>query len=347
MKNDGSYMRQALRLAAKGWGMTSPNPLVGAVVVGANGKVVGSGWHHRAGEPHAEVHALTAAGDKARGGTLHVTLEPCSTHGRTPPCTEAVIAAGIRRVVIGTLDPNPSHAGRALGLLQSAGIEAEHGVEAVACAELNEAFFCWIREKRPFVVLKLAMTLDGRIATHNGQSQWITGPKARSHVQRLRRWADAIMVGGETVRRDDPQLVVREPDGWPRQPLRLIATSSGKLGDHPRVLHDGLAETRLVNCPTADDWRRLLAELGSEGITALLVEGGGELAGSLLAADCIDKVAFFHAPKLLGGANSRPAIAGPDPDTLQQAIDLHDLKTRRLGADLLITGYIHDVHRYS
>jgi diaminohydroxyphosphoribosylaminopyrimidine deaminase/5-amino-6-(5-phosphoribosylamino)uracil reductase len=346
MKTDAQWMREAVRLAAKAWGMTSPNPLVGAVVV-REGELVGAGWHHRAGTPHAEVHALAAAGERARGATLYVTLEPCSTHGRTPPCTEAVLAAGVGRVVIGSLDPNPAHAGRGVALLRAAGVAVESGIEAARCAGLNESFYCWIRHRRPYVLLKLGMTLDGRIATAGGESQWITGPAARRWVQRYRQWADAILVGGETVRRDNPQLLVRQPASWPRQPLRLVATRSGQLGEAPQVLTDGRAETRLVACADPAAWRQWLAELGARQITALLVEGGGELAGELLRAGCVDKIAFFVAPRILGGRHSRPAIGGADPLHLAEALGVQELTVRRVGADLLIMGYLSDVHRYS
>ncbi len=338
-------MRRALRLAAKAWGRTSPNPLVGAIVSQA-GKTVGRGWHQEAGGPHAEIHALQEAGDSACGASLFVTLEPCSTAGRTPPCVDAVVAAGVTRVVIGCLDPNPDHAGRAVDLLERAGIEVRVGVEAAACRQLNEAFNCWIRYRRPYVLLKLAVTLDGRIATAAGDSRWISGESSRAEVQRLRQWADAVLVGGETVRCDDPQLTVRQPPDWPRQPLRLVASRSSQLGN-ARLLNDGGAETRVVSCATRSDWQELLQSLGAEEITALLVEGGGELAGELLNHGLVDKVAFFVAPKILGGTNSRPAVGGPDPASLAAARELADPVCRQIGNDILITGYLSDVHRYS
>lgn len=341
---ENRYMRRALSLAARAWGRTSPNPLVGAVVV-RHGRIVGEGYHHRAGEPHAEVHALAAAGRQARGATLYVTLEPCCSHGRTPPCTDAIIAAGIRRVVVACSDPNPRHRGAGLHLLAAAGIDVDVGMEGERAWELNEAFFTWIMRHRPFVILKLASTLDGRIATAAGQSQWITGPQARGQVQKLRRWCDAILVGAQTVRQDDPQLLVRQPANWPRQPLRLIASRSGDLGPSPQVLRDGRAETRIVEADSPDDWRRVLQELGAQQITALLVEGGGELAADLLNARVVDKVVWFVAPRILGGRGSRPAVGGPDPRSLDAAHDLQDVRVRRLGPDLMITGYTYDVHR--
>ena len=324
--------------------MTSPNPMVGAVVE-KDGKIVGEGWHQQAGGPHAEVHALRAAGEHARGGTIYVTLEPCSTLGRTPPCTDAILQAGIKKVVVGTNDPNPLHAGKGNGILRAQGIEVVENVLQQECQDLNDSFFCWIRYKRPLVLLKLAMTLDGKIATASGQSKWITGPDARSEVQRLRQWCDAIMVGGETVRQDNPQLLVREPADWPRQPLRLVATRSGGLGQ-AAMLTDNSGEVRLIQASSPENWQNVLEDLGREGITALLVEGGGALSGELLSAGCIDKVALFYAPILLGGKGSRSGIAGPDPQQLVDGRRMTNVNIRHIGADILITGYLSDVHRY-
>jgi diaminohydroxyphosphoribosylaminopyrimidine deaminase/5-amino-6-(5-phosphoribosylamino)uracil reductase len=341
MTEHDRYMRKAVSLARKAWGRTTPNPLVGALVLDAAGQLVGAGYHRRAGEAHAEVEALADAGAAARGGTLYATLEPCSTSGRTPPCCAAILAAGIRKVFIGNLDPNPRHAGKAVGLLRDAGVEVEHGIESRRCALLNEAFYCWIRHRRPYVWLKMAMTLDGKIATASGQSQWITGPGSRQRVQELRQWADAILVGAETIRQDDPQLLVRSPQNWPCQPLRLVASRKGDLGS-PQVLTDGQGETRVV---AIDDWPAFLAQLGEEGITALLVEGGGELAAQMLEANAVDKVAFFIAPRILGGRDSRPVVGGASPASLAETLDLQDAEMRRSGDDFLLTGYLSDVHR--
>lgn len=337
-KTDNSWMRLALRLARKAWGMTSPNPMVGAVVV-RRGRLVGQGWHHRAGTPHAEVHALNAAGAKARGATLYVTLEPCCTHGRTPPCTDAILAAGVARVVVGCLDPNPKHSGHGLEILAHAGIETLCGVQEAACRDLNEAFFTWITSGRPFVQLKLGMTLDGRIATAGGESKWITGPAARREVQRLRRWADAIMVGAETVRRDDPELTVREPASWWRQPRRLVWTRRPeRLGRDLKLFADPAHAPQFAHPASAAEWRRFLQTLGREQVTALLLEGGGELAASALRAGVVDRVTLFVAPKILGGRGSRPAVGGPDTARLADALALKDLRLRRVGADLMVSG---------
>jgi diaminohydroxyphosphoribosylaminopyrimidine deaminase/5-amino-6-(5-phosphoribosylamino)uracil reductase len=337
---DRQWMRRALRLAKQAWGRTTPNPMVGAVVV-KNGICVGEGFHPQAGALHAERFALAAAGKQAKGATLYVTLEPCCTHGRTPPCTEAVIAAGIKRVVIGVVDPNPRHAARGLKLLREAGIEVDCGILEAECAALNEAFFYWIRHRRPFVLLKLAMTLDGRIATAGGESRWITGVAARREVQRLRQWCDAIMVGGETVRQDDPGLTVREPADWPQQP-RKIVWSRRPLSEFPvslKLWADPRQRPQFACLDTPVHWQRFLEDMGKQDVTALLLEGGGELAAAALRAGAVDKVAFFIAPKILGGRGSRAAVAGRDPLSLAEAIGIRDLKVRRVGNDLLLTGY--------
>ena len=340
-RSDGAWMRRALGLARRGWGRTTPNPIVGAIVVRA-GREVGRGWHQRAGTPHAEIHALNAAGDQARGATLYVTLEPCCTQGRTPPCTETIVRAGIVRVVTGCTDPNPRHAGRGLAGLRAAGIAVVEGVENTLCRQLNAAFFKWVTTGRPWVVLKLAMTLDGKIATATGESHWITGPIARARVQRLRQWADAILVGGETVRQDDPALTVRVPAVWPRQPRRFVWTRRGATA-FPRQLRiwdDPAQPPGFVAAQTADDWRQWLGELGRDGITALAVEGGGELAAACLRAGLVDQVAVFVAPKILGGRDSRSAVGGPAPAALAAAIDLTRCTCRQIGTDFLITGTV-------
>ncbi|MCF7854330.1 MAG: bifunctional diaminohydroxyphosphoribosylaminopyrimidine deaminase/5-amino-6-(5-phosphoribosylamino)uracil reductase RibD [Candidatus Pacebacteria bacterium] len=344
MTQHEAWMRKALAQARRGWGRTSPNPLVGALVV-REAQLVGKGYHERAGEPHAEVHALRDAGEAARGATLYVTLEPCSTSGRTPPCTEAIINAGIRRVVIGCRDPNPAHEGRAMQRLRNAGIEVVCNVLKASCAALNEAFFCWVRHHRPFVILKLAMTLDGKIATAAGESKWITGDKARAHVQHWRQWADAILVGGETMRMDNPSLTVRTPADWPCQPRKLVWTRRNAVGNDLKVCSDPQNMPRCIRPESPQAWRTFMRTLGDEEITALLVEGGGELAAACLRAQVVDKVMFFVAPKILGGRNSRPAVGGANPPSLREAVGLHEMRSRRIGKDLLITGYLSNVHR--
>lgn len=336
---DCEYMKIALSLAKEAWGMTSPNPMVGALLV-KNGTVTGKGFHRKAGTPHAEINAINDAGDAdLNGSVLYVTLEPCSTFGRTPPCTDAIIKAGISKIVIGSLDPNPLHAGAAVNILRNAGIDVVCGVEEDACRKLNEAFFKWIVSKKPFVLLKLAMTLDGKIATAAGQSKWITGPAARSRVQMLRRWADAIMVGGQTVLADTPSLTVREPADWPCQPRRIIcsrALSAVRLGE---IMPLGQTP-ELFSPETVSDWDKYLLKLGSENVIALLIEGGGELAASILKARIVDKVEFHYAPKILGGRNSRPSVGGVNPLSLDEAFGISDISIEKLGDDIILSGYV-------
>ena len=331
-----AYMRQALTLARQAWGMTSPNPLVGALIV-RDGRIIGRGYHHRAGEPHAEVNALRDAGEAA-GATAYVTLEPCCSHGRTPPCTDALLRAGVSRVVVGSSDPNPRHAGKGIEILRQAGIEVLTGVEQTACDRLNESFFKWIVTGQPFVLLKMAMTLDGKIATAGGDSQWVTGPAARERVQYLRQWADAVMVGGETVRRDRPGLTVRNIPDWPRQPRRLVVSRSLTPVTAAELMAPGpMPEVLAPSSPA--EWRETLSRLGREQVTAILVEGGGELAGTLLQAGTVDKVEFHLAPKILGGTHSRPVVGGTDPLKLSDAMALRDLTVEPLGDDFMLTGY--------
>ena len=228
MNCDADFMRDALSLARLGWGLTNPNPMVGCVIV-KDGTVIGRGFHQKAGEAHAEINALQDAarhGHETAGATIYVTLEPCSSYGRTPPCTEAIKASGITRVVIGSMDPNPKHAGKAEKILTAHGIKVDCGVENAACWDLNKHFFRWITTGKPFVILKMAMTLDGKIACANGDSRWVTGAEARRRVQKLRRLADAVMVGGNTLRADHPQLTVRDPEDWECQPRRIIVSNS-------------------------------------------------------------------------------------------------------------------------
>ena len=334
---NAEYMLKALELAEKAWGQTSPNPLVGAVVV-KDDKIIGHGYHHRAGEAHAEINALRDAGKSAKGADIYVTLEPCSTFGRTPPCTQAIIEAGIKRVFVGSVDPNPAHAGKGLEILEKAGIKTECGIEKEACDKINEAFFHWITTGKPFVVLKMAMTLDGKIATEDGQSKWITGPAAREHVQYLRKWCDAIMVGAETVRQDHPGLIVRDIDGFWKQPLKLIASRSMTNEELEEYFPDKSA--RAISPTSLDEWQNLLSELGKEDITALLIEGGGELAAEVLSAEIVDKIEFHIAPKILGGRDSRPVVGGESPLSLEDAKFLRDYKLEIAGDDIIVSGYI-------
>jgi len=364
-----TIMRQALALARRGYGMTSPNPMVGAILV-KRGKIIGRGWHRRAGLPHAEIEALDDAqkrGCSPRGATLYVTLEPCCTHGRTPPCTAAIIAAGIKRVLVGATDPNPHHAGKGFRILKKAGIEVVHGVLADKCTELNEAFNHWIVHRTPLVTVKAAMTLDGKIATASGESKWITGEQARACGMKLRQGSDAILVGVNTVLADNPSLTVRTArpkplrrfvlDSMARTPLKakvvtdehaaLTTIVVSKRAPASRVA--ALAKrVRVLVCPQSRNTQHatriplswLLKKLGAENVTSLLVEGGGEVNASFLMDGYAQRIAFFYAPKILGGRDSRRAVAGEGAQSLAEVLQLTGVEWRHLGTDLLLTANV-------
>ena len=339
MNGDREFMLEALALAKMGWGTTNPNPMVGAVIV-RDGKIIGRGFHRKAGEPHAEINALNDVKRRnidPRGATIYVTLEPCSTYGRTPPCTEAIIANGLSRVVIGSLDPNPKHNGKAVEILRANNIEVEYGVESAACNELNRPFFCWVTTGKPLVILKMAMTLDGSIATASGDSKWVTGSDARKRVQQLRRLCDAVIVGANTVRLDHPQLTVREPESWERQPLRVVASSKFTEEELNEFFPDGNA--CIADLSTKEKWEAFLLTLGERKMTAVLLEGGGELAGSALRAGVVDYVEFHIAPKLLGGTG-RPVVGGLGPEFMKQAQMLNNVEIKQYGDDIAVCGYL-------
>ena len=364
--SDVQFMRLALRLAKRGYGCTSPNPTVGAVLV-KGGKIIGRGRTSPAGGPHAEIEAIRSSknrGHNPKGATLYVTLEPCCTHGRTPPCTD-----GIKRVIVGATDPNPKHVGKGFAILKRAGIEVASGVLADECAELNEAFNHWIVHRTPFVTVKAAMTLDGKIATASGESKWITGEQARAHGMKLRQGSDAILVGVNTVLTDDPSLTVRwqMADGrWQMGKLirRFVLDSMGRTPLDAKVVGDEQAalttivvserapkkrvaalakQTNVLVAPQTSstlDLKWLLRRLGKENITNLLVEGGGEVNASFLMGGFAQRVAFFYAPKILGGRESRKGVAGEGAKSLSEAVQLRDVEWRKLGADLLLTARV-------
>ena len=337
---DISCMKEALALARMGWGHTNPNPMVGAVVVSPDMKIIGRGYHARAGEAHAEVNAIHDAlrhAGSCRGCTIYVTLEPCCTTGRTPPCTRAIIENGFSKVVVGAADPNPRHAGKGICVLEEAGIKCVTGVCHDECLELNRPFFKYISTGRPFVILKMAMTLDGKIATPDGSSKWITGVEARSRVQQLRRLADAIMVGGSTLRCDKPGLMVRDPENWTPQPRRIIVSNAMDEEEVRSYFPDGRGEKVSLDSP--DEWGKLMEKLGSEECMVLLIEGGGELADSALKSGVVDYVEFHIAPMLLGGRNSIPVLGGGDPGALADALRLSQVKVTRYGTDIAVSGY--------
>lgn len=336
MNSDSKYMSLAVSLAKRAWGQTSPNPMVGAVLV-KNDKIIGRGYHRKAGDSHAEINAINSSKGDISGSTLFVTLEPCCTFGRTPPCTDAVMAAGIKRVVVGCLDPNPRHSGKGVAILKKAGIEVAVGIKEKECVELNEAFFHWITKGRPFVILKMAMTLDGKIATKDGKSKWITGSAARLRVQKLRQWADAIMVGAETARTDKPSLTVREFRKI-KQPRRLIVSRKLTGKDALKLLCEG-EKPEIINASCRQEWIRELKRLGREGVVSLLAEGGGELAASLLKAGMANKIEFHIAPKILGGRNSRTVVGGENPSSLAEAFNLKNTCVKKIGDDICVSGY--------
>ncbi len=352
-------MARALVLAARGEGRTRPNPPVGAVVV-AGDRCVGEGWHKRAGGPHAEVLALRAAGDAARGATLYVTLEPCSTQGRTPPCTRAILAAGITRVVVATTDPNPKHRGRGLRELRRAGIAVETGVGGAEARALLAPFTKLMTTGRPYLTLKMAMTLDGRIADAAGTSRWITSPASRRHVATLRRRCDAIVVGAETALADNPALQWSKVPA--RNPYRIVLDRRGRLPLDSQLLNDdGVARSIVVvgeRCAAtrvrafeacgAKVWRlpvvagkldlsALLERCGAAGWLHVLSEGGGEVAASLVRAELVDRLEMFVAPKLLGG--SGVPVFGGEGWSLAEAPQFSFADVRHVGPDIWMTAY--------
>lgn len=370
---DAAYMRQALALACRAAGRTSPNPMVGALVV-KDGEVVGEGCHLCAGTPHAEVHALADAGEAARGATVYVTLEPCCHHGRTGPCADALIAAGVKKVVAAMTDPNPKVAGQGLARLRAAGVEVVEGVLAAEAARQNEAFLKWISTGLPFGIMKTAMTMDGKIATRTGQSKWITGPAARERVHRLRDYCDAILVGVGTVLADDPALTARLPESGGHNPLRVVVDSAARTPLTAQMVTDGQAPTviavtdrapaervaalraagaevlALPAGPTGVDLAALWRALGARKLTSVLVEGGAAVNAAALTANIIDKVYAFVAPKIIGGATAPGPVGGEGAAALAAAVSLEDMACEAVGEDILITAYIatregRDVYR--
>ena len=359
-------MPRALELARQAQGSTSPNPPVGAVVA-KDGVVLGEGFTMPPGGNHAEIRALRQAGDASQDADLYTTLEPCCTHGRTPPCTGAIISAGIRRVYVAAIDPNPLVSGRGMDELRTAGIQVEspQGEDAAAAAELYEAFAKHITTGLPFVIAKFAMSLDGKIATHTGDSKWVTGTDARGLVQQMRREADAVMVGINTVLADDPQLTARDAFGCPltRQPARVVLDTNCRMPANARMLGEpgqtivavsSLAPSdrisrlegagaEIVSCATGPDGRvdasELLVELGRRGIVNLLVEGGGAVLGSLFDANHVDKVFAFIAPVIIGGSKAASPVEGHGSPVMSQAWRLDRVRMRPVGDDWLVTGY--------
>jgi len=362
--DDTKYMRLALRLAARGLGRTSPNPAVGAVLV-QGGTVVGTGYHEAAGGPHAEINALAAAGDLGRGGTLYVTLEPCNHHGRTPPCTEAILRSGVRRVVVGCLDPNPQVSGGGAEVLRGRGLDVEVGVEEEGCRRLNDAFIKHVTTGLPLVMAKVAASLDGRIATRTGDSRWISNERSRRFVHRLRWAADAILVGVGTIVADNPKLTARVPTGGRRKPLRVILDTHLRTPLESWVVTSGEEAPTVIATGPEPDWTRLavfekkgvevlplpleegwvslpalLKVLGARQITSVLVEGGAEVHGSFFRAGLVDKVYFFFAPKIMGGRDAVPMVGGTGVASVAESALLSRLRLRRFDGDIMVEAYV-------
>jgi diaminohydroxyphosphoribosylaminopyrimidine deaminase/5-amino-6-(5-phosphoribosylamino)uracil reductase len=367
-EQDVAFMRRALALAERGRGRTSPNPLVGALVV-RDGAILGEGYHARAGEAHAEVAALAACRESPRGATLYVTLEPCRHAGRTPPCTAAIVAAGIRRVVAATRDSNPLMDGAGLAELRAHGIDVTAGVLEAEARRQNEAFFTFIRTGRPFAHLKAALSLDGKIATRTGESRWITGEAARRRVHEWRDAVDAVLVGIGTVLADDPLLTTRLDRPGARDPARVVVDSRGRLPLTARVLTGGSPVPTFVAVSPAAPAERLAAlqragarvlridgpgpgvdlpglllALGKLGMTRVMFEGGARLNAAALAAGIVDHCLLFLAPVLIGGHAAPGLLAGGGVDRLAQAPRLREVAVERLGDDLLISGYLGTQH---
>jgi diaminohydroxyphosphoribosylaminopyrimidine deaminase/5-amino-6-(5-phosphoribosylamino)uracil reductase len=358
------FMKAALGFARKGVGKTSPNPAVGAVIV-RKGQVVAAGFHRKAGGPHAEVEALNQLEGKARqGDTLYVTLEPCNHYGRTPPCTQAILEKGVRKVVVGMRDPNPRVTGGGCDALSGQGVEVVTGVLEEECQRLNEWFVTYVTKGRPFVIAKTALTLDGWTATSTGQSRWVTNERSREWVHRLRNQVDGILVGVGTVTADDPLLNTRLKKGRGKDPVRIIVDTHLSIPVNARVLgHSHGSETLIavgedvpparlkrlerkgisfLVCPKKEgriDLRALMDMLGKRSVTSVLLEGGATLMGAMIREKLVDKFCIFKAPKILGGSDGRPMALGKGPSKMEESIRLKDIRIRRFGEDLLITGY--------
>ncbi len=363
--NDTQYMELAISLARNGKGFTSPNPCVGAVVV-KDGKVVGQGWHKAAGLAHAEVNAIDDAGSDAKDATIYVTLEPCNHFGKTPPCTHKIMNAGIQRVVVGCEDPNPTVQGGGIQYLRENNIEVTSGVLEKDCQVLIEDFIWYIQnEKTPFVILKSASTLDGRIATVTGDSKWITNEKSRGFVHQVRHEVDAILVGSGTLHADNPSLTARIEDAETRDPARVILDSALSIDLDARVLtQKSDAKTIIATAKGAPedkkkslkkmgaviieaaqveqglDLREVMLKLGKIGILSVLIEGGSQVSGYALKAGLVNKVLFFMAPKLLGGDDGIPVYKGDGPELMKDSFQLKDVEVRMFDQDILVKGYL-------
>ncbi len=361
LMDDEHWMRRALHLAKKGRGRTSPNPLVGAVLV-KNGQIIGEGYHTKAGESHAEIVALRKAGDKAEGATLYLNLEPCTHYGKTPPCAPAVIEAGVSRVVVGMEDPNPKVTGKGVTSLMEAGVDVKMGILERECRKLNEAFCKYISHQIPFVILKVAATLDGKVATRNGESKWITGEVSRRFVHRIRDQVDGIIVGIRTVLKDDPMLTARIKGG--KDPFRIVLDSRLRIPENSKVIEASPSKAIIATTEIAPqrkieslekkgvrvlifgskmgkvDLKPCLSKLGEMGMMSLLVEGGSQVSGSFLDEGLVDKILLFLSPKLIGDSLAPGIFGGEGTHQLRDAFPITELKIRRMGEDILLEGYL-------
>ncbi len=367
MSKEYQYMQRAFELAKKGIGRVNPNPLVGAVIVRDN-KIIGEGYHEFFGGPHAEVNAFRSATESVEGATMYVTLEPCSHYGKTPPCAEAIAKNKIAKVVIGMLDPNPLVAGKGVKLLEDNGIEVEYGYLCEELNQLNRVFLKFIQNKIPYVVMKTAMTLDGKIASETGDSRWVSNEKSRARVHQLRNELAGIMIGVDTVIADDPMLTTRLGKGEGRNPVRIVVDSSARIPLESKILNTGVqAKTIVAVTDKVDsvkiaqiedlgnsviiaksrngrvDLADLMVKLGSEGIDGILLEGGATLNFSALEAGIVDEVMSFIAPKIIGGANSKSPVGGEGIKFMKDAIELENIIIGQLGNDLMLTGKIKKV----
>ncbi|MYL45082.1 bifunctional diaminohydroxyphosphoribosylaminopyrimidine deaminase/5-amino-6-(5-phosphoribosylamino)uracil reductase RibD [Virgibacillus halodenitrificans] len=351
------YMKLALSMALAAKGQTSPNPLVGAVIV-KDGFIVGTGAHFKAGTPHAEIHAIHAAGEQAFGADIFVTLEPCSHFGRTAPCADAIIQAGIKRVYIASLDPNPLVAGKGIKKLRKAGIEVETGLLEKEAVELNQPFFHFIKNKQPFVTIKAATSLDGKIAAATGDSKWITSPESRRDVHQLRHEHDAILVGIHTIIQDNPRLTTRLPQGG-KNPIRIILDTHLRIPLEAKVLTDQAVKTIIYTGKDADSDKMrkisnefvevvqlvsnvisiedVLKDLGDRNIVTLLVEGGSEIHASFIEENAFQQLIFYMAPKIIGGKQAIPCVGGSGAQLVEQANELEFIELKQVGSDLKIT----------
>jgi diaminohydroxyphosphoribosylaminopyrimidine deaminase / 5-amino-6-(5-phosphoribosylamino)uracil reductase len=353
---DEQYIKRTLRLALRAQGMTSPNPMVGAVLI-KNGRILSEDFHRKAGTPHAEALAIAKAGDKAKGSTLYVNLEPCChTEKRTPPCTKEIIRAGIKKVIIAMKDPNPKVSGMGIAELEGAGIEVRSGILEDQAKRLNESYIKYITTGKPFVTLKIAMTLDGKIATPEGESKWITGEKARKQVHRLRSSVDAVLTAIGTVKADNPQLTARFKGS--KNPVRVVIDPNLEIPTDAKILQtppqtiivtkspagrtDAIEKSgvQIIHFEEKLDLQRLMEKLGKLHMTSVLIEGGSSLNAHALEDGIVDKVMIFIASKLIGGKDSYPAVGGKSFRKLEEAYRLQDIRIRKIGDDILIKGYV-------